>query len=97
MADSEAMKLLQTIPSIGKACALDLYLLGFRNPTELKGRNPAKMYTDLNRITGKTHDICVLYTFRCTVYYCTEANPESEKLRWWYWKDHTYLENIKED
>lgn len=88
----EVLKKLQTIPSIGKACALDLWQLGIRDPQDLAHRNPGILYAKLNKLTGKTHDICMLYTFRCAVYYCTEKTHEPEKLKWWYWKDKSYME-----
>lgn len=88
------LKELQTIPSIGKACALDLWNIGIRNINGLKGENPAKLYAELNRVTDAIHDICMLYTFRCAVYYASTPpdERESEKLKWWYWKDKTYNE-----
>ena len=96
MSDKKSvLKQLQTIPSIGKACANDLYLLGIRSPSDLHGRNPASLFADLSRITGISQDICMLYTFRCAVYYCTEANPDPQKLKWWYWKNHAYRDSAE--
>ncbi len=86
------LKQLQTIPGIGKACSLDLWNIGITCISELAGQNPLMLYNKLNAVTGITHDICMLYTFRCAVYYATENNPDKEKLNWWYWKDKTYNE-----
>ncbi len=91
-AKESILKEFQKIPSIGKACALDLWNMGLRNPIELKDKNPMKLYDKLNAVTGKTHDICMLYTFRCAVYFISEPQPEAHKLKWWYWKDKTYKE-----
>ncbi|HZV71166.1 MAG TPA: helix-hairpin-helix domain-containing protein [Saprospiraceae bacterium] len=88
---AEVLKEFQTIPSIGKACSLDLWNMGFRKVSELKGKNPAKLYAQLNTVTGMTHDICMLYTFRCAVYFVTENKHDKEKLNWWYWKDKEYI------
>jgi Pathogenicity locus. len=88
----DILKELQRIPSIGKACSLDLWNLGIRSIADLKGRNPAELYGKLNAITGVTHDICMLYTFRCAVYFATEQVHDSEKLQWWYWKNRQYNE-----
>lgn len=85
-----ALKQFQSIPSIGKACALDLWNIGLRSITDLAGQNPRKLYEKLNKITGVNHDICMLYTFRCAVYFATEKSHEKNKLYWWYWKDKTY-------
>jgi len=86
------LKQFRTLPSIGKACSLDLWNMGFRNIHELKGQNPMELYERLNKITGLKHDICMLYTFRCIVYFVTEKNHDILKLNWWYWKNHTYNE-----
>ena len=77
---------LQRIPSIGKACAYDLWNLGVRNVKDLKGKNPQELYEQLNQLTGVRHDICMLYTFRCAIYFASTKKPESKKLQWWYWK-----------
>lgn len=84
---------LQTIPGIGRACALDLWQLGIRSVSDLRGKNPAALYERLNALSGVRHDPCMLYTFRCAVYYATEPAHEPEKLKWWYWKDKTYRES----
>ncbi len=88
----QILKEFQTIPGIGKACSLDLWNIGIRSISELKGKNPSVLYDQLNTLSGETHDICMLYTFRCAVYFATEENHENEKLNWWYWKDKNYNE-----
>jgi hypothetical protein len=86
------LKEFQKIPSVGKACSLDFWNIGLRSISDLKGKNPAVLYNKLNTVTGITHDICMLYTFRCAVYFVSEKNHDAEKLNWWYWKDKTYNE-----
>jgi [ribosomal protein S5]-alanine N-acetyltransferase len=81
------LKQFQTIPGVGKACSLDFWNIGLRSISDLYGQNPRNLYDRLNTITGTTHDICMLYTFRCAVYFATENDHEKEKLKWWYWKD----------
>lgn len=83
---------LRSIPSIGKACALDLWKIGIRKTGDLKNRNPKVLYEQLNYLTGVQHDICMLYTFRCAVYYASAKKPSREKLKWWYWKDKKFRE-----
>ncbi|NMB56563.1 pathogenicity locus, partial [Candidatus Beckwithbacteria bacterium] len=34
----------------------------------------------------KTQDRCLLYVFRCAVYYA-KGGRDPEKLKWWNWKD----------
>jgi len=86
------LKQFQTIPCIGKACSLDLWNIGLRSIADLKGQNPGILYEKLNTITGMKHDICMLYTFRCAVYFASETHHDKEKLNWWYWKDKSYNE-----
>ncbi|MBA3664848.1 MAG: helix-hairpin-helix domain-containing protein [Bacteroidetes bacterium] len=88
----KVLKDFQTIPGIGKACSLDLWNIGLRSLADLKGQNPAELYDRLNTMTGVKHDICMLYTFRCAVYFVTEKNHRKEKLNWWYWKNQFYNE-----
>ena len=35
---------------------------------------------------GRIEDRCLLYTFRCAVYYA-EGGRAKEKLKWWNWMD----------
>jgi RimJ/RimL family protein N-acetyltransferase len=86
------LKQFRTIPGVGKACSLDFWNIGLRSISDLEGQNPRILYDRLNTITGMTHDICMLYTFRCAVYYATEKDHDREKLKWWYWKDKVYNE-----
>lgn len=88
----EVRKEFQKIPGIGKACSLDLWNIGLREIRDLKDKNPAVLYDKLNSVTGVKHDICMLYTFRCAVYFASESNPVKEKLNWWYWKNKYYNE-----
>ncbi len=81
------LKELQKIPGIGPSLSEDLYSLGMRRITDLKGRDPQKMYDELNSLTGKVQDRCVLYVFRCAVYFATEREHDPELLKWWNWKD----------
>jgi hypothetical protein len=47
------------------------------------------LYDLSNSFAGMVQDRCLLYVFRCAVYYAeTEGNiREQEKLKWWNWKD----------
>jgi hypothetical protein len=88
----EILRQLQIIPGIGKAASLDLWNIGIRSVADLKGQNPRELYERLNAFSGARHDICMLYTFRCAVYFATESEHEWEKLNWWHWKDVSYNE-----
>ena len=85
---SDAAKALQKIPGIGKNLSKDLIDLGYRAVNELAGENPETMYQNLMAIRGRHVDRCVLYVFRCAVYYASNADHAPELLKWWHWKDN---------
>ena len=85
---SDAAKELQKIPGIGKNISKDLIDLGYRAVNELAGENPETMYQNLMAIRGRHIDRCVLYVFRCAVYYASNVDHEPELLKWWHWKDN---------
>jgi Pathogenicity locus len=78
---------LEAIPGVGPSTAGDLESLGIRRVAQLKGADPRKLYDRLCAATGTRQDRCVLYTFRCAVYYASHPRHEPEKLKWWNWKD----------
>jgi Pathogenicity locus len=83
----DAIRSLTVIPGIGPSLAADLSLLGIKNVKSLKGRDPEALYRKLSKLVGQPIDRCVLYTFRCAVYFATETRHDPEKLKWWNWMD----------
>lgn len=83
----EALKEFQTIPGVGKSLSQDLVDLGYQKVNELKDENPEAMYQNLMALRGQHIDRCVLYVFRCAVYYASNSIYEPELLKWWMWKD----------
>ncbi len=84
---SPAERALREIPGIGPSLAHDLYDLGMRAVPDLTGRDPRALYERLSDIRGARMDPCVLYTFRCAVYYASTPDPDPELLAWWRWKN----------
>lgn len=84
---SEALRELREIPGIGPSLAGDLYSLGIRRIADLKRKNPETLYRQLEKQTGSHQDRCVLYTFRCAVYYARTPKPAPRLLQWWNWMD----------
>ena len=80
---------LQVIPGIGPSLAADLQALGFRSAGELRMQDPEKMYAYLCELRGQAVDRCVLYAFRCAVYFAGTDSPEPDLLKWWNWKDRS--------
>lgn len=78
---------LQKIPGVGRSISKDLVDLGYRKINELKGENPETMYQNLMDLRGEHIDRCVLYVFRCAVYYASNSKHEPDLLKWWNWKN----------
>jgi hypothetical protein len=89
MDKAASLKELQKIPGVGKAVAADLYEMGYTTIDSLKNENPEHMYVLHNELKGQVQDICMLYTFRCAVYFAKTPpkKQDPEKLKWWYWMD----------
>jgi predicted flap endonuclease-1-like 5' DNA nuclease len=87
MAPASAIARLSRIPGVGPSIAADLCLLGVREVAELRGRNAESLYAELCREVGGRVDRCVLYVFRCAVYFASESKHDPELLKWWNWKD----------
>lgn len=85
----EAIKELTIIPGVGKSLATDLWNIGIKSILDLKGKDPQILYDFSNTFAGVIQDKCVLYVFRCAVYFAEtpKAKQESEKLKWWNWKN----------
>jgi hypothetical protein len=67
--------------------ARDLEDLGVRQVSYLRRRNPERLYRDLCDLRGQHIDRCVLYAFRCAVYFASRDRHDPELLKWWNWKD----------
>jgi hypothetical protein len=86
-APATAIANLSRIPGVGPSIASDLYRLGIRDVAELRGRDPESLYAELCREAGQHVDRCVLYVFRCAVYYASELAHDPALLKWWNWQD----------
>lgn len=77
----------QRIPGVGKSISQDLWDLGYRQVADLKSQDPQAMYDAFCKMQGAKIDRCLLYVFRCAVYFASAAHHDPEKLKWWNWKD----------
>lgn len=84
---NQILKRLQVIPGVGPRLAEELAGLGYTDVSELAGEDPEAMYARLIELNGRHVDRCVLYVFRCAVYFASNDKHESDKLKWWTWKD----------
>ena len=85
--DPLVLKEFRRIPGVGRTTALDLWNLGLRGIRDLRGRDPQELYAAQEALAGTHVDRCVLYVYRCAVYFAETPDPEPEKLKWWNWKD----------
>ncbi len=83
----DAIKALKTIPGVGNSIAADLTALDIHRVSDLVGKEPEALYTRLCAIKGCKLDGCLLYVFRCAVYFAETPTPDPEKLKWWNWKN----------
>ncbi len=84
-----AVRDLRRIPGVGPSIADDLWRLGVKAVADLRGADPEALYGRFCALTGGTVDRCLLYVFRCAVYYAgtPESARDPERLKWWRWKD----------
>jgi hypothetical protein len=78
---------LRAIPGVGPATEADLLALGVHRRADLIGKDPEALYERLCALEGTHVDRCMLYVFRCAVYFAETPNPTRELTRWWAWKD----------
>jgi Pathogenicity locus len=78
---------LERIPGVGPSIATDLRDLGVARIEDLHGADPQDLYDRLCTLRGTHIDRCVLYVFRCAVYFAGTDHHDPELLKWWHWKD----------
>jgi hypothetical protein len=83
------IKELQVVPGVGESIASDLWDVGIHKVEDLKNNDPEKLYQALNKFKGERQDPCVLYVFRCAVYFASTPADKHDPhlLKWWNWKD----------
>lgn len=87
-AKKKGIKALMKIPGVGISIANDLWNIGIHSVSSLKGKDPEALYRKSNEFAGAVQDRCLLYVFRCAVYFAEtpEDERQAEKLKWWNWK-----------
>jgi len=89
MTKRQSIKGLTSIPGVGESLATNLCNIGIKSITDLKRQNPEKLYNLSNAFARTIQDRCVLYVFRCAVYYADTPKDKhkTEKWKWWNWKE----------
>lgn len=83
----QTLKKLQTIPGVGKEISEDFYSLGIRAIDDLKNKDPQKLYDLLCKKQHAQIDRCMLYVFRCAVYFASTKKHNKKLLNWWNWSN----------
>lgn len=79
------LRQLRDLISVGSAIERDFHLLGVRSVSQLAKRDPRKLYSRLERLTGQRQDPCVLDTFHAAVAQARNPRLPAQKCQWWYW------------
>ena len=61
-------------------------VLGICCVEDLREKDPQELY-DRDCMQHGYQDRCVLYVYRCAVYFAQTPEPDPEKCKWWNWKD----------
>lgn len=83
----ESIKDFRRIPGVGASIAEDFWQMGYRSVADLKGLDPEVLYEDLCELKRCKVDRCMLYVFRCAVYFASNKKHDKDLLKWWNWKD----------
>ncbi|GAB6988734.1 helix-hairpin-helix domain-containing protein [Paenibacillus pini] len=76
----KALSEFQSLPSIGPKLAQDLLMLGYYTLEELRDKNGATLFEDLEGLYGERIDPCVEDQFRLMIHYANNSNSEKQ---WW--------------
>lgn len=74
-------RVLTDVPNVGPRTAEDLRQLGIRTPADLRGQDPAALYSRLCALSGLRHDPCVLDVFTAAVEFMAGAPARP----WWHY------------
>ena len=78
--DREKVRRFTDLPNIGPAGAKDFEVMGFKEPSELVGADPLKLFEALCAATGSRQDPCVLDVFMSVTHFLDGGKPEP----WWH-------------
>lgn len=92
----EKVRRFTDLPNIGPAGAKDFEVLGFKEPSELVGADPLKLFEALCAATGSRQDPCVLDVLMSVTHFLDGGKPEP----WWHFtelrkRQYGHLESIR--
>ncbi len=78
--ESSSLQQLQQIPGVGKTIARDMHNIGIHSIDDLNGRQAQQLYAKLCQFKAFPVDRCMLYVFRCAIYYASNNDHDPELL-----------------
>jgi len=85
--ESSSLQELEQIPGVGKTIARDMQNIGIHSIDALKGKQAEQLYDRLCEFKASPVDRCMLYVFRCAIYYASNTDHDPELLKWENWKN----------
>jgi len=85
--ESSGLHQLEQIPGVGKTIARDMHNIGINSIDDLNGLQAQQLYDRLCDFKASPVDRCMLYIFRCAIYYASNTDHDPELLKWENWKD----------
>ena len=85
--ESSSLQELEHIPGVGKTIARDMQNIGIHSIDALKGAQAEQLYDRLCEFKASPVDRCMLYVFRCAIYYASNTEHDPELLKWENWKE----------
>jgi len=85
--ESSSLQELEQIPGVGKTIARDMQNIGINSIDDLKGKQAEQLYDRLCEFKASPVDRCMLYVFRCAIYYASNTEHDPELLKWENWKN----------
>lgn len=81
------LKELVNIPWVWPKLAKMFFDTWIKKVSDLNRKNPEDLYNKICINLWYQVDRCVLYVCRSSVYFAENEIHDSEKLKWWNWKD----------
>ncbi len=86
--ESSNLRELEQISGVGKTIARDMQNIGIHSIDDLKDRQAEQLYDRLSEFKASPVDRCMLYVFRCAIYYASNTDHDPQLLKWENWKDN---------
>src|SRR5262245_26382907 len=76
---------LKDLISVGPATLRDFERLGIHSVAKLATQDPHALYHKLKRLSGPSHDVCLLDVFHSAVAQARNPRLRPEQCQWWWW------------